>query len=745
MSLTYDKAGRKLTMNDPDMGFWQYSYNALGGMTRQEDAKNQVTCLYYDELNRPRGKDYFTNSAACPSDPGSGYEVTYNYDSTANGNLGKGRRTSMTDASGSTNWYYDSRGRVWKETKIISGTSFDTEWTYNLADLPATMKYPDGEIVTTGYNNNMLPTDVSGADNYVPSMTYDSAGRLLTRALGNGLTQTYDYYPWNQQGGRLHTLVAGNLQNLSYAYDSVGNIISIADSINSQTQSFDYDALDRLTSASANGEPGQGAYDETYQYDPATGNLKVKGDMTLDYLDSSHVHAVTNANGNTYSYDSNGNQTTRTVGGQTIQFGYNAENKLVSVTGTNLSAQFTYNGDGQRVKSVVNGEIVYFVGGHYEFNDTTNEITKYYFSGGARIALRKYIIPQTTTLNYILGDHLGSTNIITNATGALVVETRYKPWGEVRYATANQTLPTRFIFTGQYSYINDDATDLGAAGFGLMYFKARWYDPTTAHFSQADTVVSGGVQGADRYAYGLNNPLKYTDPSGHTAVCVDFADNGECLGWEDQAVTTDEKLALFGVILVGEWSDAYKLAVLIAIQAVAIRISDIVEGSVYDAFKNAFNITSTSLMTFTWGSCDKCNGAGGYTYSPHDIRFASMSALWRSDYFMRSVNNVVHELGHAFNHANGWDPVNRLSNSMSTNSWLERGSNQGYSYGFASTGDKGTWVQNPSTATSEVFADQFLGWVFNQWERTASGDLSAQASERASWMDTNMSLWLTGE
>ena len=82
---------------------------------------------------------------------------------------------------------------------------------------------------------------------------------------------------------------------------------------------------------------------------------------------------------------------------------------------------------------------------------------------------------------------------------------------------------------------------------------------------------------------------------------------------------------------------------------------------------------------------------------------------------------------------------------MSTNSWLERGSNQGYSYGFASTGDERTWVQNPSTATSEVFADQFLGWVFNQWERSASGDLSAQASERASWMDTNMSLWLTGE
>ncbi len=513
MSLTYDKAGRKLTMNDPDMGFWQYSYNALGGMTRQEDAKNQVACLYYDELNRPRGKDYFTNSAACPSDPGSGYEVTYNYDSTANGNLGKGRRTSMTDGSGSTTWYYDQRGRVWKETKVISGISFDTEWTYNSADLPKTMKYPDGEIVTTGYNNNMLPTDVSGAGNYVPSMTYDSAGRLLTRALGNGLTQIYGYYPWNQQGGRLHTLVAGNLQNLSYAYDSVGNITSIADSINSQTQSFDYDALDRLTSASANGEPGQGAYDETYQYDPATGNLKVKGDMTLDYLDSNHVHAVTNANGNTYSYDDNGNQTTRHIGNDTFHLIYDAENRLVEVKkNVTTIAEFTFDGDGKRVMSVIGGETIRFVGGYYERKGS--QITKYYMAGAARVAIRKYTIPQSMTVEYLLGDHLGSTSITTDSNGAMISEMRYKPWGETRYTWTNApaTTPTyeltRYQYTGQYSYDVE---------FGLKYYNARWLDSTTGRFTQPDTLVPdiNNPQSWDRFAYVGNNPCNNTDPDGH--------------------------------------------------------------------------------------------------------------------------------------------------------------------------------------------------------------------------------------
>jgi hypothetical protein len=42
-----------------------------------------------------------------------------------------------------------------------------------------------------------------------------------------------------------------------------------------------------------------------------------------------------------------------------------------------------------------------------------------------------------------------------------VIETRYKAWGEVRYTTPNLTLPTRNTFTGQYSYVSDDATDLG--------------------------------------------------------------------------------------------------------------------------------------------------------------------------------------------------------------------------------------------------------------------------------------------
>lgn len=70
----------------------------------------------------------------------------------------------------------------------------------------------------------------------------------------------------------------------------------------------------------------------------------------------------------------------------------------------------------------------------------------------------------------------------------------------------------------------DDPTTAGVTeGFGLMFYNARMYDPAIGRFTSADTIVPGGIQGLDRYAYTLNNPLRYVDPSGHTSVCANPA------------------------------------------------------------------------------------------------------------------------------------------------------------------------------------------------------------------------------
>ena len=67
----------------------------------------------------------------------------------------------------------------------------------------------------------------------------------------------------------------------------------------------------------------------------------------------------------------------------------------------------------------------YFVGNHYEVAD--GMVTKYYYAGSQRIAMRK-----NGTLNYLLSDHLGSTSLLTDATGSVINQTQYKAWGEER-------------------------------------------------------------------------------------------------------------------------------------------------------------------------------------------------------------------------------------------------------------------------------------------------------------------------
>jgi RHS repeat-associated protein len=72
-----------------------------------------------------------------------------------------------------------------------------------------------------------------------------------------------------------------------------------------------------------------------------------------------------------------------------------------------------------------------------------------------------------------------------------------------------------YQYTGQAAYLDDPLTSGVTEGFGLMFYNARWYDPYLNHFVQADTIIPGGVQGLDRYAYVRNNPMRMIDPTGH--------------------------------------------------------------------------------------------------------------------------------------------------------------------------------------------------------------------------------------
>ena len=101
---------------------------------------------------------------------------------------------------------------------------------------------------------------------------------------------------------------------------------------------------------------------------------------------------------------------------------------------------------------------------------------------------------------------------VTNSSGTLTSQQRYLPFGGTRAIPNSPILATDFTYTGQR------LLDSGMGG--IMDYKARFYSPALMRFLQPDTVIPGvaNPQNWNRYLYANNNPIRYTDPSGHWAI-----------------------------------------------------------------------------------------------------------------------------------------------------------------------------------------------------------------------------------
>ena len=138
---------------------------------------------------------------------------------------------------------------------------------------------------------------------------------------------------------------------------------------------------------------------------------------------------------------------------------------------------------------------------YYEVEGSTTR--RYYFIGEQRVAVRT-----NGTFAYLPTDHLGSTALTLNSSGARQTELRYYPFGAPRYNANNQV--TTYRFTGQ-------RWDSGTA---LYFYQSRWYDPVVGRFLAADTIIPQpqNPQSLNRYSYCGSNPLRFIDPSGHAGV-----------------------------------------------------------------------------------------------------------------------------------------------------------------------------------------------------------------------------------
>ena len=223
-SISYNTLGQKTGMTDPDMGHWVYQYDPAGNLITQTDALTQVLLFTYDPLNRLTQKKL--NSGAVLA--------TYGYDA---GTYGRGQRTSMVNTASKTTWTYNARGLATSQVISVAGAGLYTmTFAYDGLDRLNSITYPgSGEVVTQTYNNQQQLENVNSTTYgwYASNLNYDEANRLTLLSLGNNTLQTaFGYYAWTSSAGlgRLHTLQSGppgtptSLQNLTYAYDAVGNV-----------------------------------------------------------------------------------------------------------------------------------------------------------------------------------------------------------------------------------------------------------------------------------------------------------------------------------------------------------------------------------------------------------------------------------------------------------------------------------------------------------------------------------------
>ncbi|MCP4746644.1 MAG: hypothetical protein GY874_10975 [Desulfobacteraceae bacterium] len=503
----YNDLGRKISMDDPYMGHWEYEYDEAGNLESQKDGQGRIVEMTYDCLNRLETKTFME----------TGRQIEYVYDQSRSGYFNLGALTTMITTQPAsfytkTLYNYDKMGRIAHEQRRINGVDYHTYKTYDLAGRLDTITYPKNSAVfqysyhLMGYLETVEKVE-SGASptEMIRYSDINAMGQIGFVTYGNGVTTENTYYDGSQQLKTLQTIadtgdgVLTNIQNLEYVFDNVGNIETITDSVNNVNYNFGYDSINRLRTATADTEDSSRAYDQTYTYDLA-GNMTAKtgkGAFKVASWEDSTKHIRPKSV--IYQAGIEGNS------GRQIT--YNQENKPTQITYNGTTTSLEYDGDGNRIKKSGNGSTTIYVGGLYEIRE--NEILINVFAGSSRIATIK-----NGQAFYTHSDHLGSTSLVTNANGVRVEEIGYLPFGATLFRNVYQNgyWDSVYRFTGQeYD-----------AEYGLYNYNARLYDPVMCRFITADTIVPDWTnpQSLNRYAYVINNPLKYIDPSGHSFLAA---------------------------------------------------------------------------------------------------------------------------------------------------------------------------------------------------------------------------------
>ena len=501
--------GELVAMCDPDMGVWQYQRDHAGRIVKQIDGDNQSIAFNYtnDPLGRLLTRQIFDLKGNLA------YGVTNIYDSNGGDSsfpVAPGQLYKTVDPEGYTKYGYDLRGRktITARYLVKNGRTYRTQFAYDDMDRVTSTTYPNsGPVIANVYDNgaNLAKVQTPGGFYYYWAKSFTPLDQISNIVYANeGISATYTYYANSKRLNGVTT--SGNLQNLTYTYDSVGDVLSIIDGVNfgsasaGISASVSYDDLHRLLGFTRAGT----SQTVSCTYD-SVGNMLTyneNGSAAYTYGASKLLpHAIRTANGQKYAYDLCGNMLVR----RKQSLVYNPENRLVASAVSNRVTTFGYADDGTRLWKQPPGTngLQVWIGGIYE---EKNGKTLFHISAGDRIVYTAFSSDGSAG-EYYHPDHLHSAQVMSTNSGALTQHYECTAYGNTRYTFSTNAFPLSRRYTSQ---VLDEDT-------GLYYYGSRYYDPVLGRFVQPDTVIPHifDPQSYDRYAYARDNPLHYVDPTGH--------------------------------------------------------------------------------------------------------------------------------------------------------------------------------------------------------------------------------------
>ncbi|HET6843007.1 MAG TPA: RHS repeat-associated core domain-containing protein [Candidatus Angelobacter sp.] len=391
-SFTYDSLSRLLTANNPESGTITYQYDNNGNVTSKTDARGVTESVNYDALDRVTAVSY--------SDGTRG--AVYTYDQTGvwgvNGTNMVGRLALAYDGNHVATLYsYDVGGRIERQwdclpSAWVNGANQGCDQInaqYDLAGDLTQLQYPDGRIFTYGYNSGDQLDQVklvywrgTGYNyNYwsVNDQNFYPSGAPKLATLGNGVVEsTILNNRLQAQQDTVSNSAIGTLSDHVYSFGAQndGNILSVADQLNpARTQSFTYDPLNRLATAS------ESRWGLSFTYDP-WGNF-LQQTVTAGSANQHQYAALTNNRLANFTYDSAGNL----LGDSLHQYVFDGKSQLAQVDSG--ATTYTYDTEGNRVRKDTGAnytEYLYFGGNIIAERDQAGNWSNYIYAGGKRIA-----------------------------------------------------------------------------------------------------------------------------------------------------------------------------------------------------------------------------------------------------------------------------------------------------------------------------------------------------------------------